>query len=69
MDGGFFERRSTSREPFREMELFLDSKPDDLNGIMAYVLLKAHKITGSMSTSKRRMRQSGILRRGSHQAI
>ncbi len=52
-NGGFFERRSTSRELFREAELFLDSKPDDLNGLMAYVLLKATKITGSKDYMKK----------------
>lgn len=52
-NGGFFERKSTSREFYREAELFLDSKPDDLNGLMAYVLLKASKMTGSKDYLKK----------------
>lgn len=52
-NGGFFERRSTSREFYREAELFLNSKPDDLNGLMAYVLLKASKMTGSKDYIKK----------------
>ena len=52
-NGGFFERRSTSREFYRETELFLDSKPDDLNGLMAYALIMAAKITGSKDFLKK----------------
>lgn len=52
-NGGFFERRSTSKEFYRETELFLDSKPDDLNGLMAYLLIKASKATGSKDYLKK----------------
>lgn len=52
-NGGFFERRSTSKESYRETELFLDNKPDNLNGLMAYALLKASKMTGSKDYLKK----------------
>lgn len=52
-NGGFFERKSTNKEFYREVELFIDNKPHDLNGLMAYALLKAHKITGSKDYLKK----------------
>jgi uncharacterized protein YyaL (SSP411 family) len=52
-NGGFFERKSTSREFYREEELFLDTKPDSQNGPMAYVLLRAYEATNSKDYLKK----------------
>ena len=51
--GGFFERRSTSRDLYREGELFSDDKPYKENGVMAYALLKAYRLTGKEEYLKR----------------
>ncbi len=44
-NGGFFERRSTDRNFYREDELFLKDKPYDHNGVISYTLLKLHEAT------------------------
>ena len=45
--GGFFERRSTSREFYPQGKIFIKDKPFVENGVMAKALLKAHEITGN----------------------
>ncbi|MBI5286300.1 MAG: thioredoxin domain-containing protein, partial [Deltaproteobacteria bacterium] len=52
-NGGFYERRSTSREYYREGELFLKNKPYNLNGIMAYTLIRAYGFTKKEDYLKR----------------
>ena len=46
-NGGFFERRSTSREFYREEELFSPAKPYVANGVAAYALILAYRFTGN----------------------
>ncbi|HHL39981.1 MAG TPA: thioredoxin domain-containing protein [Deltaproteobacteria bacterium] len=44
--GGFFERRSTDDAYYRPGELFVDEKPLEENGVMAYALYLAYEATG-----------------------
>lgn len=46
-NGGFFERRSTSKEFYREGELVSLNKPYVENGVAAYALILAYRITGN----------------------
>lgn len=52
-NGGFFERRSTNREFYREEELFLKNKPYSHNGIMTYTLIMAYGFTKEEDYLKR----------------
>ncbi len=44
-DGGFIERRSTSKEFYREAELISHRKPVVSNGVMNYTLISAYELT------------------------
>ena len=52
-EGAFFERRSTSKGFYRKGELFLDEKPQEENGVMAYALYLASGETDRKDFLKR----------------
>ncbi|MBI5683190.1 MAG: thioredoxin domain-containing protein [Deltaproteobacteria bacterium] len=58
--GGFFERRSTSKDFYRNGELFIDEKPPKENGVMAYALFRAYKLTGNADYLKKAEEAIGL---------
>lgn len=58
--GGFYERRSTNIEFYREGELFSDEKPYEDNAVMAYTLLKAYNLTEKGDYLKKAEETTGL---------
>jgi len=58
--GGFFERRSTSKDFYRDGELFIDEKPPKENGVMAYALFRVYKLTGNADYLKKAEEAIGL---------